>query len=85
METKENNKYKPFNLEEAKAGRPVCTRNGQEVRIICFNKDRFAPRCTNYNGFWWDVDDKTSRIEVLSILIDIYERKLNDENLYYIG
>lgn len=33
----------------------------------------------------WDVDDKTSRIEVLSILIDIYERKLNDENLYYIG
>lgn len=50
-----------------------------------FNKDRFAPRCTNYNGFWWDVDDKTSRIEVLSILIDIYERKLNDENLYYIG
>lgn len=37
METKENNKYKPFNLEEAKAGRPVCTRNGQEVRIICFN------------------------------------------------
>ena len=35
-------------------------------------------------GYWWDVDDKTSRIEVLSILIDIYERKLNDENLYYI-
>lgn len=50
-----------------------------------FNKDRFVPRCTDYNGFWWDVDDKTSRIEVLSILIDIYERKLNDENLYYIG
>lgn len=49
-----------------------------------FNKDRFAPRCTDYNGYWWDVDDKTSRIEVLSILIDIYERKLNDKNLYYI-
>jgi hypothetical protein len=43
-----------------------------------------APRCTNYNGYWWDIDDETSRIEVLSILIDIYERKLNDENLYYI-
>ena len=37
METKENNKYKPFNLEEAKAGKSVCTRDGQEVRIICFN------------------------------------------------
>ena len=37
MKKQENNKYKPFNLEEAKAGRPVCTRNGQEVRIICFN------------------------------------------------
>lgn len=34
METKENNKYKPFNLEEAKAGKSVCTRDGQEVRII---------------------------------------------------
>lgn len=49
-----------------------------------FNKDRFAPRCTDYNGYWWDLDDKTSRIDVLSILIDIYERKLNDKNLYYI-
>lgn len=37
MKKQENNKYKPFNLEEAKAGRPVCTRNGQEVRIICFD------------------------------------------------
>lgn len=36
--------------------------------------------CTDYNGYWWDPDDKTSRMEVLSTLIDIYERKLNDEN-----
>jgi len=28
---------KPFDLEAAKAGKPVCTRNGQEVRIICFD------------------------------------------------
>jgi len=28
METKENNKYKPFNLVEAKAGKSVCTRGG---------------------------------------------------------
>lgn len=29
--------FKPFDLEAAKAGKPVCTRNGQEVRIICFD------------------------------------------------
>lgn len=29
---------KPFNLEEAKAGKPVCTRDGHSVRIICFDR-----------------------------------------------
>lgn len=29
---------KPFNLEEAKAGKPVCDRIGNDVRIICDNK-----------------------------------------------
>ena len=29
---------KQFNLEEAKAGKPICTRDGIPVRIICFNK-----------------------------------------------
>lgn len=28
---------KPFNLEEAKAGEPVCTRDGRPVRIVCFD------------------------------------------------
>lgn len=28
---------KPFNLKEAKAGKPVCTREGNPARIICFN------------------------------------------------
>lgn len=28
---------KPFNLEQAKAGAPVCTRNGQPARIICYD------------------------------------------------
>lgn len=37
METKENNKYKPFDLEQAKAGKPVCTRDGRKARIICFD------------------------------------------------
>lgn len=29
---------KPFNLEAAKAGKPICTRDKRKVRIICFNK-----------------------------------------------
>lgn len=29
---------RPFNLEEAKAGKPVCTRDGRDVRIICFDR-----------------------------------------------
>lgn len=29
---------KPFDLEAAKAGAPVCTRGGNEARIVCFNR-----------------------------------------------
>ena len=28
---------KPFNLEQAKAGKPVCTRDGRDARIVCFD------------------------------------------------
>ena len=28
---------KPFDLESAKAGKPVCTRDGRKARIICFD------------------------------------------------
>ncbi len=27
-----------FNLNEAKAGKPVCTRDGHDARIICFDR-----------------------------------------------
>lgn len=30
---------KPFDLEKAKAGAPVCTRDGRNVRIICFDRE----------------------------------------------
>ena len=36
MEEKEL-KLKPFDLEAAKAGKPVCTRDGRKARILCFN------------------------------------------------
>lgn len=35
---------KQFDLEKAKAGKPVCTRDGRKARIICFNiKDESYP------------------------------------------
>lgn len=35
---------KPFNLEKAKVGKPVCTRNGRRVEIISFEN----PSNNNY-------------------------------------
>lgn len=37
MEEKKLN-LKPFDLEAAKAGKPVCTRDGRKARIICWDK-----------------------------------------------
>lgn len=34
---------KPFNLELAKDGRPVCTRDGHKARIICFDAEGKYP------------------------------------------
>lgn len=34
---------KPFNLEAAKAGKPVVTRDGNPARIICFDANRRFP------------------------------------------
>ena len=31
---------KPFDIEQAKAGKPVQTRDGRDVRIICFDAKR---------------------------------------------
>ena len=36
--TMEEKKLRPFNLEEAKQGKPVCTKDGRKARIICFDK-----------------------------------------------
>ena len=34
----EKEDLKTFSLEAAKAGKPVCTRSGKKVRIVCFDK-----------------------------------------------
>ena len=36
MEEKKQN-LKPFDLEKARLGKPVCTRDGRKARIICFD------------------------------------------------
>lgn len=36
-------RMKPFNLEAAKAGKPVCTRDGRKARIICFDRKDVRP------------------------------------------
>lgn len=33
----------PFDLEAAKAGKPVCTRDGRKARIICFDAKCIKP------------------------------------------
>lgn len=42
MEEKKLN-LKPFDLEAAKAGKPVCTRDGRKARIICFDAENDKP------------------------------------------
>lgn len=39
----DKNGLKPFSLEAAKAGKPVCTRDGRKARIICFDAKQDKP------------------------------------------
>lgn len=68
-------KQKPFNLKEAKAGKPVCTRSGHKATIICFNvkekdypilalvddKDGKLPYLYTEKGTWNKIDSPDSR------------------------
>ena len=42
MEEKKLN-LKPFDIQKAREGKPVCTRDGRKVRIICFDKKYIRP------------------------------------------
>ena len=49
-------KLKPFDLEAAKLGKPVCTRDGRKARIICFDLNTCSPysviaAVTNDSGY----------------------------------
>lgn len=40
IESQMSHHLKPFDLEAAKAGKSVCTRDGRKARIICFDKKK---------------------------------------------
>ena len=44
-EDMEENKLnlKPFDIQKAREGKPVCTRDGRKARIICFNRKGDMP------------------------------------------
>lgn len=69
---------KPFSLEAAKAGKPVCTRDGRKARIICFDRKDIKPivaLVTLING--------TSVIEkAFYYFEDGYHLSKNDNNIY---
>jgi hypothetical protein len=66
---------KPFDLEKAKNGHPVCTRDGRDARIICFDKKGDRPILAlvddeieylfSYNGDGFYFDCVSSRHDLL--------------------
>ena len=71
-------KVKPFDLQKAKAGKPVCTRDGSNARIICFDRNDIKPivaLVTIVNG--------TSVIEkAFYYFEDGHHLSKNDNNIY---
>ena len=52
-EDMEENKLnlKPFDIQKARAGKPVCTRDGRKARIICFDKKGDFPIVALVNDY----------------------------------
>lgn len=89
-EKNDNIKTKPFNLEEAKAGKPVCTRDGRKARIICFDKKGGYPLVVlieDDGGEWienYEVDglnDPNGKEDNLDLMM-LPERKEGWVNIY---
>lgn len=56
--------YKPFSIEQAKAGKPVITRDGRPARIVCFDRKQEAYPLFGFSGeseeyvYCWTLDGK---------------------------
>ena len=82
---------KPFNLEAAKSGKPLCTRDGRKARIICFDRrDKFShivALITNPDGreIIWGYEDSgaCSNDNKNNDLMMLPEKKEGWVNLYH--
>lgn len=88
MEEKKLN-LKEFNLEAAKAGKPVCTRDGRKARIICFdlNNKNFPIvaiiNCdTEENAYQYDIDGVCDEHDNNLNLMMLPEKKEGWINIY---
>ena len=73
-------KLKPFDLQAAKSGKPVCTRDGRKARIICFDRKDNTPivaliesvnhaeilQCVHNNGKCFHYDTSNNDLMMLS-------------------
>lgn len=70
MQNENTLNLKPFDIEAAKRGDPVVTRDGHAARIICFDRKGDCPivfLLTSYDGSaeWLYTADKQGRVEDL--------------------
>ena len=107
MEEKNNAKHsnsekigknlKPFSLEAAKLGKPVCTRDGRKARIICFDKRGGCPiialvetfvveyDCIREETYYYTIDGREigQNAESKDDLMMLPEKKEGWVNVYY--
>ena len=92
---------KPFDLEKAKSGKPVCTRDGRKARIICFDRkckyscytiialvgDDLEDECYSYNDKGlYSVDKETENdLMMESIIISKYVNVYTNRGVVYVG
>ena len=77
MEEKKLN-LKPFDIQKAREGKPVCTRDGKKARIICFDRKDIKPIVALVTFM-----DGTSVIEkAFYYFEDGYHLSKNDKNNY---
>ena len=85
----ENLTLKPFDLEAARSGKPVCTRDGRKSRIICFDvkaKKPIAALITNDDTeevhFYYDDGRSDQYLEYRYDLMMLPEKKEGWVNVY---
>ena len=79
MEKKKPN-LKPFDIQKAREGKPVCTRDGRKARIICFDRKSETPitvLVTEINGIEavysypnngiWDSPERTNGCDLMML------------------